>query len=219
MPVPIIDILSLSHSEIIEMFVLDLNAIGVNSVLRFCNYSNGVANVVWQTQTYTAVPIQATGFEYVGRGQIPTPQLTVGNVFSAITGLCQQYGDLVGAKLARKRTLVKYLDGQPTANPNWYFDDDVYFIDRKSNENKLTVTFELASSLDLEGVMLPRRIITANFCSWVFPPTAQYPECPYVGPLTTCDKTLNGPNGCKAHFGPYAQLPIGSYPGVDNNRV
>lgn len=211
MPVPVIDILSLNHSAIVELFVLDLNPIGVNSILRFCNYSNGSSDVVWQGQVYSSYPIQVTGFEYTGRGQLPTPQMTVSNVFSTITALCLQYDDLVGAKLTRKRTLAKYLDGQPTANPNWYFDDDVYFVDRKVGENKITVSFELASSLDLEGVRLPLRVITANNCGWIYKDS----ECGYAGSLATCDKTLAD---CKRHFGQYAQLPYGAFVGVDNQR-
>lgn len=211
MPAPIIDILSLQHSAIVELFVLDLGAIGVNSILRFCNYANDTTDVKWQTQTYTAVPIKVEGFEYVGRGQLPTPQLTVGNVFSAITGLCLQYDDLVGAKLIRKRTLAKYLDGQPAADPNWYFDDDIYFVDRKVSETKLAVTFELASSLDLQGVRLPLRVITANLCTFGY----KSAECGFIGALPTCDKTLSD---CKRHFGQYSQLNFGGFPGIDNQR-
>lgn len=211
MPVPIIDILTLAHSAIVELFTLDLNPIGVDSYIRFCNYAIGTTDVVWQGITYTAYPIQVTGFEYTGRGQLPTPQMTVSNVLSTITSLCLQYDDLVGAKLTRQRTLVKYLDGQSNADPNWAFDNDIYYIDRKSNENKVSVTFELASSLDLEGVRLPLRVITANICSFIY----KSPQCGYVGNLPTCGKSLSD---CKAHFGQYGVLNFGGFPAVDNNR-
>jgi rubredoxin len=42
---------------------------------------------------------------------------------------------------------------------------DIYYIDRKSAENKSTIEFELASILDVEGVKLPNRLVLANRCT------------------------------------------------------
>lgn len=204
------EIYNLQHDAVIELFVLDLNPIGFNQIYRFCNYSNGSTNVVWQGQTYTAIALETDGWEYNGRGQLPTPKLRIGNVFSVITSLLLQYDDLVGARLTRKRTLARFLDGNPTADPNQFFEDDIYFIDRKETENRLVVEFELASSLDMQGVLLPKRAIVANTCPWLY----KGAECGYTGSLPTCDKTLGGSNGCETHFGQYNPLPFGGFPGA-----
>lgn len=207
MPAPIADILQLQHDSIIELFELDLNPLGFNTFYRFCNYSNELNNVLWQGQPYVPVPIAVSGYEFNGQGQLPRPKLAIGNVGGIVTALTQQFDDLVGARLTRKRTLAKYLDGMPQADPSQFFDDDIYFIDRKETENELICEFELASSLDMQGVMLPHRVMIANTCIWAY----RSAECSYTGALPTCDKTLAD---CKRHFGQYAELPYGGFPGL-----
>ena len=44
-----------------------------------------------------------------------------------------------------------------TPDPTATFPDEVYYIDRKSTENRDIIEFELAASFDLHGVRLPRR--------------------------------------------------------------
>lgn len=58
--------------------------------------------------------------------------------------------------------------GNPTADPNAKFPDDVYTIDRMAEEIPGQITFELAPAWDVEGVMLPRRQIVANVCPWTY---------------------------------------------------
>jgi len=79
--------------------------------------------------------------------------------------------DLTGAKVTRKRTLEKFL---PTSNYNTVpsynafdatypeFPQEVYFIDRKSQEDREVVQFELAANFDLAGVKAPRRLVTRD---------------------------------------------------------
>ena len=37
------------------------------------------------------------------------------------------------------------------------FPTEVFYIDRKSGENRLAIEFELAASFDIQGVRLPKR--------------------------------------------------------------
>ena len=122
--------------------------------------------------------------------------------------------------------MVKYLDAvnfdggvNPTADPNAIFPDDVYYIDRKSGENRDIVEFELAAAFDLYGVQLPRRQIIQNTCVWKY----KSAECGYAGtsyfnendqPVGSsaqdfCGKRLSS---CKLRFGENAELPYGSFP-------
>ena len=104
------EIQKLEPSAIIEMFELDATAFG-GDLLRFHAGTNGLRqNLVWQGNTYTAFPVQASGFDLSGNGQLPRPKLQVANVTGAITLLVLTYDDLLGAKVTRKRTLAKYLD-------------------------------------------------------------------------------------------------------------
>lgn len=213
MPIPIRDINSLQHCAIVELFELDLSVLGVtvNPILRFCNYTNGSTSIYWQGFEYPPYPIEVKGYEFNGKGTLPRPNAKVSNFQGVITNLVLTYDDLLGAKFTRKRTLAKYLDGMPNANTTMSFPDDVYFIERKANENALVVEFELVSALDLEGFMLPNRIMTTS-CRWVY----KSAQCGYTGNLPTCSKLLGGNNGCEAHFGTNAELPYGGFPGLDN---
>jgi hypothetical protein len=69
------------------------------------------------------------------------------------------------------------LDGAAGADPHAKFPDEIWYVDRKSNENRAVVEFELASKFDLVGVMLPRRQVIANVCQWVY----RGGECGYTG--------------------------------------
>jgi phage-related protein len=53
-------------------------------------------------------------------------------------------------------------------DPNAFFPPDIYYIDRKSGENKTTVEFELASPFDMQDLKLPARIVTENSCVWTY---------------------------------------------------
>lgn len=375
------DIQKLSPSSIIELFEIDATSIG-GTIYRFHAGKNGLlADIVWNGLTYNAFPIEASGFEWNGKGQLPRPKVVVSNVLGTITALVLAYQDLIGCKFTRIRTLAKYLDavnfpdrrnlllnteynptywqsmftgavvatgiddpfggnsairwsatsgttqllrlagqsvgitaGQtytlsfycrakkapsgvstdladgllggayssqlvlnewrrvqftatygasstagfldlysdtsasnildfygpqvevgsaptdyqaigsswnrnPTADPAAEFARDVYYVDRKSNETKDYVEFELAAALDLAGVALPRRQIIQNYCPWQY----RGAECGYtgtsyfnvndtvVGSLAqdVCGKRLKS---CRLRFGQTAELPYGGFP-------
>jgi lambda family phage minor tail protein L len=222
MPAPNSDLQRLYHSGIVALFTLDLTAIG-GGVYRFCNYNQtSGANVSFGGVVYQAVPIVAEGFEINSTGQIPTPTLKVSNVFGVITGLIGQYDDLVGAKLTRRRTLTKYLDGQSAADSSAYFPDDIWYVERKVKEDKLSVEFQLASSLDLEGVQIPFRLMIQNTCVWQYrgdgcgygggPVADEFDNPTGDANLDKCGKRVTS---CRLRFGQFGQLPFGGFPGLD----
>lgn len=221
MAVPVSALQAVAPSAVIELFQLQLNAAqhGVNDTLRFhagTNLNNN-GEVVWAGASYMRFPVEAEGFEYSGNGQLPRPKLRISNILSTISALLLTLPDgLEGAKVTRIRTLARYLDAvnfpgnvNPlgTPDPTAEFPREIYFIDRKINENRALVEFELAAVFDLAGVVAPKRQCIANICQWVY----KSAECGYTGALPTCGKSLDD---CKAHFGANAQLPYGSFPGV-----
>ena len=158
---------------------------------------------------------------------------------------------LEAAKVTRIRTLGRYLDAvnfpsgnilltedsfallleddgsillepiNPTEDTSAEFPREIYYIDRKSAENREIVEFELASVFDLAGVRAPKRQCIANICQWVY----RSSECGYTGTnyfdannnavgsasLDVCGKRLSS---CQVRFGTNAELPYGSYPGI-----
>ena len=182
------DLSVLEPNAIVELFQLHLDATlhGSSDIFYFHNGVNAAVtgNVVWNGQSYVRLPLEATGFDYTSSGSLPRPKLAVSNIGSSITALLLQVNlittgnDLGGAKVVRIRTLKKYLDGEAGADPHAKFPDEIWYVDRKSNENRSVVEFELASKFDLVGVVLPRRQIIANVCQWKY----RGAECGYTGP-------------------------------------
>jgi len=224
------DLQSLQPSALIELYMLDTTSLG-GSPVYFHAGTNGLQQpIVWQGQTYQPYPIQVTGFELTGQGALPKPTMSVSNVGGLISALVMQYNDLVGAQLTRKRTFAQYLDGAPTANGAAGFDDDVWWVHQKTNENKHVVTFQLASVLDVSGVTLPGRQILANCCSWqyrIWNGTGfdySNATCPYTGsamfdangnPVSSGaqDKcSLQLVSGCGARYPGGVTVPFGGFP-------
>lgn len=222
------DIQKLATEALVELFVLDATSLG-GTITRFhCGTNQLKVNVVYNGLTYAALPIEVTGFEYNGKGKLPRPLMNVSNVDGLIGVLVDTYDDLIGAKLTRTRTFVKYLDAvnftggvNPTADPTAIFPDDIYYVDRKVSHTKLIVELELASSFDIIGVKLPRRTMVQRVCLWQY----RSAECSYVGaPVATvndlptssslldvCGKRVDS---CKLRFGANGVLPFGGFPGV-----
>ena len=190
------DLAVLAPSAIIELFELTLDPTlhGSSDVYRFhagCNASV-TGNIIWNGNPYSRLPIKAEGFEFSSAGSLPRPTLTVANLDGGITAVLLLVNattpgnDLIGAQLKRIRTLKKYLDGEAAADPHAKFPDEIWFIDRKSAENRDVVQFELASKLDMAGVMLPRRQLVSNICQWQYKSS----ECSYT-PVASFTGTYN----------------------------
>ena len=227
----------LSPSAIIDMVILDITMItGVNTdVYYFHNGLNSalkgideIGSIQWQGQVYTTYPFELTGLEYSSSGSLPRPRLKLGQIGNLIATFIFQYKNLLGAKVTRVRTMAKFLDAvnfpgniNADADPDQEFPREVYYIDRKVTNTPEYIEFELASSLDLQGVMLPRRQCVQNTCQWVY----KGEDCGYAGTryfdssdrkvtLITediCGKRLKS---CELRFGVGNVLPYGGFPGV-----
>jgi lambda family phage minor tail protein L len=215
------------HDAIVELFDLDLTPItgDANDKFYFTNQLKpDNAKIVWQGRTYEPLPILAAGYERSTTGQIAQPSLTVANVLGTFTQVIDSLDDLVGAKVTRRRTLGKYLDGEAEADPSQEFPLDIFFIERKTAETALTISWQLASVLDLEGLRLPRRIVTQNYCQWKY----RSSECGYTGgpvadvndnptsnpALDVCGKRVQS---CQLRFANQS-LPFGGFPGAIRGR-
>jgi len=221
----------LGPNAIIELFELELDATlhGASTIYYWHNGVNAAVtgNIVFASNTYIRLPVEATGFDYSSSGSLPRPTLRVSNLFGDMTALLLMVNaetagnDLGGATVRRIRTLKKFLDGEANADPNARFPTEIWYVDRKSNENRDLVEFELASKFDLVGVMLPQRQIIANVCQWQY----RGAECGYTGSsyfdinddvVATLAQDVCGKRveSCKLRFGATSELPFGSFPGV-----
>jgi len=112
--------------------------------------------------------------------------------FAIFKHLLKDLNDMVGARVNRIRTFAKFLDyknwyelkadGTPDFNKRLYedipkniapdegsyFPPDVYYIDRKSHEDKTSLQFELASFINFEELKIPQRIFNMTRCPWLY---------------------------------------------------
>jgi lambda family phage minor tail protein L len=219
-------------SEVVDLFTLDITILlppgsTDQAIYRFCNWTQvGGADVVYQGDTYTALPLQASGFELNTSGQLERPSITFANVGLGITALTNTYEDLVGASVSRIRTLTTYLDGQPAADPDAFWGPDSWVVEQKSSETKLAVTFQLAVPFDLEGRSLPGRRLLREQCQWIYRSEI---GCHYSGSnywdanddvvatlaQDACGKRLSS---CQLRFGATSRLPFGGFPGLVDSQ-
>lgn len=221
MAVPVSALQSVAPGRVIEMYELQLDSAlhGSSTLYRFHPGVNEKDNtdIVWNGNTYLRYPVEMEGFEYTGTGQLPRPKIRISNALNLVTAILLTLPDgLEGAKVTRIRTLARYLDAvnftgnvnpYGTPDPTAEFPREIYYVDRKTVENRAIVEFELAAVFDLAGVRAPKRQCLANVCQWVYKST----ECGYSGSLETCEKTLRD---CQNHFGENNRLPFGSFPGI-----
>lgn len=227
------DIQSLALSNLVELFEIDLNTIGVAERYYFHNGVNGLgSDVIFDGVTYTRFPIEADGFEKSGAGTQPRPTVRVANITGLIGALSRDNQDLVGVKFIRRRTFLKYIDAvnftggvNPTADPNAQLPIEIWYFDRKVSENNIFIEWELSSASDMTGVFLPRRQFIANVCTVAY----RGPYCGYTGGAVAtrlnvptsvladdaCSKSLTG---CRLRFGANGELPIAAFPSCGRLR-
>jgi phage-related protein len=105
-------------------------------------------------------------------------------------------------------------------DPTAEFPREIFFVDRKSAENRDVVEFELASAFDMAGIRAPKRQCITR-CQWVY----RSAECSYTGtnyfnasdaPVGNASEDVCGKrvDSCKARFGQNAELPHGGFVGI-----
>ena len=182
------DIQKVNPSSIIELFKLELkeglnyetgNPDNVTTTYRFHAGSNldAYGDIVWNSETYQRFPVEASGFAFQ-RGQLPRPTITISNMGTPSMSLAllaanrfTAGNDLTGAKVTRIRTMARFVDAANfsgainpfgTPDPDAEFPREVYYIDRKSAENRQVVQFELAAIFDMAGIRAPKRQCTRD---------------------------------------------------------
>lgn len=181
---------------------------------------------------YAPVAFEAIGFEWNGQGSMPTPKIRVSQVNKILTGAVIALDDLVGATFIRIRTFRKHLDDGSDPDDTAIFPKEIYRINRKAMQNKVFLEFELAASIDQEGVMLPGRQCLKTVCTHRYriwdPDTETFDytnaTCPYTGSTYFDKKDMNivdpSLDQCAKHLSSCAlrfgndPLPTRAFPGI-----
>lgn len=218
------DVSTLQPQALVEMFEFDPTNIGQppELILRWHPGTQVDKDpIVWRGIEYAPFPVVTEGFEQSAVGKLPRPTLRASNIGGALGGFLRAMQDGLGAKVIRRRTFAKYLDavnfpaGNPTADPDAHFDDEIFFVSRKIAENPIFIEFELAVPFDIMGTRLPRRQVIAGVCQWVY----RSPECSYAGGAVLTDPVFPGVDkcgktlaSCKLRFGANGVLRTSAFP-------
>ena len=192
------ELLSLTPDAVIDLYEIDFSNlqldfemlrdqaginIGADAVYRFTPMTNEGNPVYWQDKAYQPLPVTIEGFEHQADGRLPRPTLKIANPEGLLSVIVHSNSDFNNCKVTRRRTYAGFLDDSNFGNrnlnqdgknpfgeadPNSHYPDDVFFVNRKSSENKQHIEFELVSALELEGAQVPARILMASYCPWKY---------------------------------------------------
>lgn len=189
--------------------------------------------MVFDGNEYVPIEIEVSGFEWDGQGSaLPTPKLLISNKHKILLSSVITLNDLKGASFSRTRTFRKHLDDGSSPDAAMVFPREVYRINRKSAQNKIFMEFELAASIDQEGVSIPANQCLRDTCLHryrVFNPTSgtfdySRATCPYASssyftalgvstPTAAQDRCGKHLSDCQLRFG-NTPLPFRGTPGI-----
>ena len=155
-------------------------------------------------QTYEPFNFELNVEEAAGT-QLPTMVLKASNVQRILQGIIEQYAGVVGASA----NIYVYNTAHPAGEPDLAITSTVM----KTSCTATIVTLSLSAPSPMR-LLFPKFLYRANFCMWVS--NYKGPQCGYVGSMTNCDGTYNGPQGCVAHNN--AQR-FGAFPGIGTNGI
>ncbi len=222
------------YDSLLRFYEIDLTSVSGDIYYFHPGLNELGTSVVWTRRegsayvkrTYAPFPITIEGITYDGRGRSNRPTLTVSNLDGQLGPLLRAYKDLNGCLLTHRMTFGRFIDaenfadGNTEANPAIEFPREVFIFERKAEENRDFIKFELCSALDLQGQVLPKRNYNASYCSHEYrgelcgwTGTTYFDEVDVATDLAG-DKCGRRICSCEARFGTGNPLPYGGFPGV-----
>lgn len=214
---------SLEVDTQIELFQIDqFNLRNPYEAFHFCNYSG----ITFEGIEYQGIGCESEGYDLIGQGSIANPSIAISNVGSIVSNLIDKLTSttgyrLEGARVTRKTTSVKFLDGQSRSGDSIRENQpDIYQIEQLVERTYQAVKIRLSTAFDVEGDTLPNRIALRS-CGSIY----RSIECGYLGSdmyTLTNDRTLDPDKdvcakslrACKLRFGSTAVLNYGGFPGL-----
>lgn len=171
---------------------------------------------------YSPFPITHGEIDLDSSGNLPSTSLTISNVSREVIATLENYGGLLGQKvrIILAHSLAIGLAGSPVA------EEEFQIVGSSADSQSVSLTL---GSVDLYGVKIPKTRMTRYHCRFVYRDAG----CGYALPtsdansLLTCDKSLDGQNGCQAHGASYTAAGVtavhpgrfGGFPGIPVNTA
>lgn len=183
------------------------------TVYRFAKQTQPVN---FQGFTYSPFPISHDTVNRDRAGDLPSTSIVVSNMSREVIGTLEAYDGLVG------QTVRIYLTHSLLVGSSQYIAEEEFEV-LSSSATAESVQLSLGST-NLFDSKIPKQRMMRFHCRHRY----QSAECGYTLPstnanyLSSCDKSLSGPNGCEVHGASYTAAgltPIhpdrfGGYPGI-----
>jgi len=174
---------------------------------RFCAQMEAVT---FRGNEYSPFPITHDTMKEGADGDLPSLSLTVSNVSREIIGTLESYNGLIGQRV--KIMLVLMPENQDMAPQ----DPLKAILEWDFKITSMAATAEGASAqlgdISLYEVNVPASRMSKRYCRFQYRDSG----CGYMGERPSCDKSLDGPDGCKAHSFDSPAHPdrFGGFPGI-----
>jgi phage-related protein len=168
-------------------------------------------DVVFQGETYGKSNFKLEPVTETSKGELQVARLMVSNVSRYAQSLLEQFRGGLGATVTIYVVNTAHLDGEP--------DLALEFVITGASADDTWATITLGAPSPLKR-KFPRGQYLKNHCRHVYSTPALQASldpraipCGYQGALATCDLTLDGANGCRAHDN---SERFGGFPGIIN---
>jgi hypothetical protein len=174
-------------SDVAYLALLDIEVPDpvTGAVLETLRYVNNTEDVVVGGQTYMA--IQFAIELSAASGETPSISLSFADYTQTVLSKMDAYSGGVGFNVRISVYASNNLNGDPEVAE--------YFEVTAASATNYEVTFTLGAENALTR-QFPKRVQRRDFCPWVY---KDVNTCRYSGSLGTCDHTLDGTLGCRAH--------------------
>ena len=184
-------------------------------VLRLTNNEEAVT---FNSLVYSPFPIMMETMEESGQGDLPYINVTVSNVEQVLNEYLERQNGLLDQAVTMKLINEANLADDAASIT-------INLVIRETTVTETAVTFRLSHHPFFE-IDMPHQRYYRGRCRWAFKST----QCGWSQLTTdsdTCDKTLDGSNGCQAHGdittadGGTANHParFGGFPGIPRRRI
>lgn len=184
-----------------DVFVSD------DEVLRV---TNNEATITYGGNDYSPFPIGFESFEETTSGDLPYLGVFIGNSDNFIAGYLEERNGLLDRKVVMRVIHTSNLTAGVHAL-------ETTLMIREANMTQQSASFRLSQHPFMQ-VEFPHQRYYRHRCRWAFAGT----ECGWTsatggtGSSESCDKSLEGANGCEAHNN---QARFGGAPGIPRRRV
>ncbi|MEO2122084.1 MAG: hypothetical protein ABGY10_01955 [bacterium] len=188
------------------------------SDIEIFRLTNNEEAVTFNSLVYSPFPIMMETMEESGQGDLPYINVTVSNVERVLNNYMEQRNGLLDQKVKMQLVNEANLINDAASIT-------INLVIRETTVTENAITFRLSHHPFFE-IDMPHQRFYRGRCRWAFKST----QCGWTGLATdsdTCDKTLDGANGCQAHGdtttadGGTASHParFGGFPGIPRRRI